>query len=29
MTATHLARIKTGADTVMALDPAQFASAGG
>ncbi|MCZ0812946.1 MAG: acyl-CoA dehydrogenase C-terminal domain-containing protein [Pseudomonadota bacterium] len=28
MTATHLARIETGADTVMALTPEQFASAG-
>jgi len=29
MTATHLARIEAGADTVMALEPAQFASAAG
>ncbi|MFO7770354.1 MAG: acyl-CoA dehydrogenase [Roseovarius gahaiensis] len=29
MTATHLARIEAGGDTVMALDPEQFASAGG
>ncbi|MGI3212291.1 acyl-CoA dehydrogenase C-terminal domain-containing protein [Roseovarius tibetensis] len=29
MTATHLARIQTGADTVMALEPEQFASAAG
>jgi len=29
MTATHLARIEAGADTVMALEPEQFASAAG
>jgi len=29
MTATHLARIEAGADTVMALEPDQFASAAG
>jgi hypothetical protein len=29
MTATHLARIEAGADTVMALQPEQFASAAG
>ena len=29
MTATHLTRIQTGADTVMALEPEQFASAAG
>ena len=29
MTGTHLARIRTGADTVMALAPEQFASAAG
>jgi len=29
MTATHLARIQSGADTVMALEPEQFASAAG
>jgi hypothetical protein len=28
MTATHLARIEAGGDTVMALAPEQFASAG-